>query len=267
MNISNSFRNPLIAHDYANTADNNAVTVGVFMILAEAFTKDWHLAKSEPIEDFYLKLLKYRKMLNLDEQQIKEQFLRDLSLDLENDVECIGTEQLLADLFEILEQIKMQRAEKKLELISEKVSEFVPIFKSDLPSKPVIKKVEVDSDNKLANLMKKQLKLHVAKAVKKAMKAQYSKSESKSNIKIHISEKVVLNMLDSIASIDWIEKLKAKIGTNMLAHVKSLFTSALSIQKTNFSETGSVKNYKKPAPEIPNSDDKFIDDLIKIDFV
>ncbi|CAG8678990.1 5650_t:CDS:2, partial [Dentiscutata heterogama] len=26
MNISNSFRNPSIAHDYANTASNNAVT-------------------------------------------------------------------------------------------------------------------------------------------------------------------------------------------------------------------------------------------------
>ncbi|CAG8846337.1 26773_t:CDS:1, partial [Racocetra persica] len=26
MNTSNSFRNPLIAHDYANTASNNAVT-------------------------------------------------------------------------------------------------------------------------------------------------------------------------------------------------------------------------------------------------
>ncbi|CAG8810385.1 480_t:CDS:2, partial [Racocetra persica] len=72
MNTSNSFRNPSIAHDYANTAGNNAVTL-----------------RGEPIGDFYSKLLKYRKMLNSDEQQIKEQVLRDLSPDLEDDIECI----------------------------------------------------------------------------------------------------------------------------------------------------------------------------------
>ncbi|CAG8536459.1 13915_t:CDS:2 [Gigaspora margarita] len=158
MNTSNSFRNPSITHDYANTAGNNAVTVGVSMIPAEAFTEDWCLARgrpsdrpinainagnanpivfgdiqidqalywfrneypivisekrnlvygslaqrSEPIGEFYSKLLKYEKMLNLDEQQIKGQFLRGLSSDLEDDAECIGTEQPLADLFEILE--------------------------------------------------------------------------------------------------------------------------------------------------------------------
>ncbi|CAG8852236.1 4030_t:CDS:1, partial [Racocetra persica] len=48
MNTSNSFRNPSIAHDYANTASNNAVTIGISMILAEAFTEDWHLARRRP---------------------------------------------------------------------------------------------------------------------------------------------------------------------------------------------------------------------------
>ena len=73
---------------------------------------------SEPIGEFYSKLLKYGKMLNLDEQQIKGQFLRGLSSDLEDDAERIGTEQPLADLFEILERIEMQRAEKKLGLVT-----------------------------------------------------------------------------------------------------------------------------------------------------
>ncbi|CAG8719123.1 5861_t:CDS:2, partial [Dentiscutata heterogama] len=67
MNTSNSFRNPSIAHDYANIAGNNAVTIG-------------------------------------------------LSPDLEDDAEHIGTEQPLANLFEILERIEMRRAEKKLGL-------------------------------------------------------------------------------------------------------------------------------------------------------
>ena len=48
MNTSNSFRNPFIAHDYANIAGNNAVTVGVSMIPAEAFIEDWHLAGGRP---------------------------------------------------------------------------------------------------------------------------------------------------------------------------------------------------------------------------
>ncbi|CAG8596561.1 661_t:CDS:2, partial [Racocetra persica] len=62
MNTSNSFKNPSIAHDYANIVGNNAVT-----------------------------------------QQIKNQFLRDLSSDLKDNTERISTEQPLADLFEILE--------------------------------------------------------------------------------------------------------------------------------------------------------------------
>ncbi|CAG8850891.1 23280_t:CDS:1, partial [Racocetra persica] len=45
INTSNSFRNLSIAHDYTNTAGNNAVTIGISMILAEAFTEDWHLAR------------------------------------------------------------------------------------------------------------------------------------------------------------------------------------------------------------------------------
>ncbi|CAG8475173.1 17222_t:CDS:2 [Dentiscutata erythropus] len=119
INTSNSFRNPSIAYYYANIAGNNAVTIGVSMILAEAFTEDQLMQliqlkneystiisekcnlvyrllaqKNEPIGEFYSKLLKYGKMLNLDEQQIK------------------------ANLFEILEQIEMRRAEKKLGLVS-----------------------------------------------------------------------------------------------------------------------------------------------------
>src|SRR6185312_11151300 len=50
--------------------------------------------------------------------QIKGQFLRGLSPDLEDDAERIGTEQPLADLFEILERIEMRRAEKKLGLVT-----------------------------------------------------------------------------------------------------------------------------------------------------
>ncbi|CAG8743801.1 36335_t:CDS:1, partial [Racocetra persica] len=41
-------------------------------------------------------------------------------------------------------------------------------------------------------------------------------------------------MLDGIAPIDWIEKFKAKINTNMPAHAESLLTLALSIQKSDF---------------------------------
>ncbi|CAG8539969.1 17660_t:CDS:2 [Cetraspora pellucida] len=53
----------------------------------------------------------------------------------------------------------------------------------------------------------------------------------------------------------------------MPAHAESLLTSASSIQKSDFSKTISAKNYRKPASEIPDSDDKFINDLIEIDFV
>ncbi|CAG8840506.1 28474_t:CDS:2, partial [Gigaspora margarita] len=48
MNTSNSFRNPSIAHDYANVVGNNAVTVGNSMIPAEGFTEDWRLAGGRP---------------------------------------------------------------------------------------------------------------------------------------------------------------------------------------------------------------------------
>ncbi|CAG8847919.1 26954_t:CDS:1, partial [Gigaspora margarita] len=48
INTSNSFRNPSIAHNYANIAGNNAVTVDVLMIPAEAFTENWHLAEGCP---------------------------------------------------------------------------------------------------------------------------------------------------------------------------------------------------------------------------
>ncbi|CAG8472938.1 2600_t:CDS:2 [Acaulospora colombiana] len=105
------FDRKILAHDYANIAGNNAVTVANSMIPAEAFTEDWRLAggqtsdrpvnainagnnnpiESEPIGEFYSKLLKYGKMLNLDEQQIKGQILRGLSPDLEDDAERIVT--------------------------------------------------------------------------------------------------------------------------------------------------------------------------------
>ncbi|CAG8856245.1 30643_t:CDS:1, partial [Gigaspora margarita] len=60
----------------------------------------------EPIGEFYSKLLKYEKMLNLDEQQIKGQFLRGLSPDLKDDAERIGTEQPLANLLKFWSALK-----------------------------------------------------------------------------------------------------------------------------------------------------------------
>ncbi|CAG8856544.1 4280_t:CDS:2, partial [Gigaspora margarita] len=48
MNTSNSFRNPSIAHGYANVVGNNAVTVGNSIIPAKDFTKDWRLAGERP---------------------------------------------------------------------------------------------------------------------------------------------------------------------------------------------------------------------------
>src|SRR6185312_5815857 len=60
-----------------------------------------------------------------------------------------------------------------IQWLTGEVPEFVPLPKPDLPPKPQIKKVEVDSDEELANLTKKQLKLHVAKAIKKAVKSQH----------------------------------------------------------------------------------------------
>ncbi|CAG8491622.1 6017_t:CDS:2 [Acaulospora morrowiae] len=173
MNNTNSFRNPSIAHTYANVPANNAVTVGNSMVPAEAFIEDWRLAggrpsdrpvnavnaannnpiifdnirigqalywlKNEyptvlsekrnlvfgslaqgddPLGVFYSKLRKYGKMLNHDEEQIKGQFLRGLSSDLEDDAERIGTEQPLEDLFTTLERIETRRLEKRLGLVS-----------------------------------------------------------------------------------------------------------------------------------------------------
>ncbi|CAG8602567.1 1526_t:CDS:1, partial [Scutellospora calospora] len=52
--------------------------------------------------------------------------------------------------------------------ITGEVLEFISIPKPDLPLKPVIKKVEVNSNEKLANLTQKQLKLYIDRAIKKA---------------------------------------------------------------------------------------------------
>ncbi|CAG8548666.1 15084_t:CDS:2, partial [Dentiscutata heterogama] len=173
MNTSNSFRNPSIAHTYANVPANNAVMIGNSMIPAESFNEDWRLAggrpsdrpanavnagnnnaiildnirigqalywlKNEyptvlsekrslvfgslvqgddPLGTFYAKLRKYGNMLNHDEKQIKGQFLRGLSSDLEDDADRIGTEQPLEDLFTTLERIETRRLEKRLGLTS-----------------------------------------------------------------------------------------------------------------------------------------------------
>ncbi|CAG8631913.1 7381_t:CDS:2, partial [Dentiscutata heterogama] len=181
MNTSNSFRNPSIAHNYANTAGNNIVTVG-------------------------------------------------LSPDLEDDAERISTEQPLADLFEILEQIEMRRAEKKLELVSK-----IPQSSYKLSSK-LITPTQSQFQSKIK---KEKAKLQARNPFKPCKRDQKEtpnsgKSRNKSTIIDKSFQRVVLDMLDGIASVDWIEKLKAKIGTNMPAHVESLFTSAPPIQKSNF---------------------------------
>ncbi len=56
-----------------------------------------------------------------------------------------------------------------LSWITEETPEFVPVPNPTLSLK-LKKKIEVDSDEELAELTKKQLKLHVAKAIKKAVK-------------------------------------------------------------------------------------------------
>ncbi|CAG8821505.1 8053_t:CDS:1, partial [Dentiscutata erythropus] len=61
-----------------------------------------------------------------------------------------------------------------------------------------------------------------------------SKLQNKSTVIDKSLQRVVLDMLDGIAPIDWIEKLKAKINTNIPAHTESLLTSAPSIQKSDF---------------------------------
>ncbi|CAG8848618.1 7059_t:CDS:2, partial [Gigaspora margarita] len=52
-------------------------------------------------------------------------------------------------------------------------------------------------------------------------------------------QRVVLDIFNGIAPVDWIEKLKAKINTNMPAHAKSLSTSTPPIQKSDF-RTGKI---------------------------
>ncbi|CAG8848740.1 25989_t:CDS:2, partial [Gigaspora margarita] len=56
INTSNSFRNPLIAHDYANVVGNNAVIVGNSMIPAEGLSSDLeddaeHIGTEQPLAD------------------------------------------------------------------------------------------------------------------------------------------------------------------------------------------------------------------------
>ena len=59
-----------------------------------------------------------------------------------------------------------------LSWITGETPEFIPVPNPTLPPKPK-KKVDVDSDDELAELTKKQLNLHVAKAIKKAVKSQH----------------------------------------------------------------------------------------------
>src|SRR4051795_4467920 len=58
-----------------------------------------------------------------------------------------------------------------LSWITGETPEFIPVPNPELPPKPK-KRVEVDSDEELARLTKRQLSLHVAKSVKKAIKVQ-----------------------------------------------------------------------------------------------
>ncbi|CAG8839115.1 13234_t:CDS:2, partial [Racocetra persica] len=82
------YGNPSIAHNYANTASNNAITVGVSIILAKAFTKDWCLAGRQPSD---------RPVNAIN---------AGLSPNLEDDTERIGTEQLLANLLKFWSELK-----------------------------------------------------------------------------------------------------------------------------------------------------------------
>ncbi|CAG8539991.1 17661_t:CDS:2 [Cetraspora pellucida] len=251
MNTSNSFRNPSIAHDYANTASNNAITVDVSMIPAEAFTEDWCLAEGHPSD-------RPANTVNADNANpiifgniqigqalywLRNEYPTQIqpSQPLQTPQSYYGLQPL--GIYQKMQDILMDRF---VQWITGEVSEFVSIFKPDLPPKPVIKKVKVNSDDELANFMKKQLKLHIARAVKKATKAQHyclncnrtrhnshkcpwkkkkkaklrtgnpfkpckgdqkqipnsSKLRNKSTVIDKSLQSVVLDMLDSIASID-----------------------------------------------------------------
>ncbi|CAG8843777.1 45038_t:CDS:2 [Gigaspora margarita] len=126
-------------------------------------------------------------MLNLDKQQIKSQFLQGLSSDLENDAEHISTEQLLADLFEILERIEMRRAEKKLGLVSK-----IPHSSYKSSSKLII---PAQSQPVSSQSTKKE-----SKPRKKSLTS--SKSQNKSTVIDKSLQKIVLDMLDGIAPVD-----------------------------------------------------------------
>ena len=62
-----------------------------------------------------------------------------------------------------------------LSWIIREIPEFVSVPNPTLLPKPK-KKVEVDSDDELAELTKKQLNLHLARAIKKAVKSQHKYS-------------------------------------------------------------------------------------------
>ncbi|CAJ0896018.1 5362_t:CDS:2, partial [Entrophospora sp. SA101] len=80
------------------------------------------------------------------------------------------------------------------------------------------------------------------------------KSGNKSTVIDKSLQRVILDMLDGIAPIDWIEKLKAKIEnpSDILP----------SIKKSNFTD------YREPVPAIPDSEEEeTLDDPMEIDFV
>ncbi|CAG8647087.1 5645_t:CDS:10 [Cetraspora pellucida] len=235
INTSNSFRNPSIAYNYANTAGNNAVTIDVFIILAEAFTKDWHLA---------------------------EKHLLDRPA---NTVNANNANPIVFGNIWIAQALYWLRNEYPI--ITKKALEFVLIFKPDLPPKLVIKNVKVDSDDELANLIKKQLKLHIAKAVKKATKAQYCCSNY--NRTGHNSYKYSQKKKSK-------SKNKKEINPNNLKSKKRKQSFELETHSSLAKRikrrlpilyTSSAKNYREPASEISDSDDEFIDDPMEIDFV
>ncbi|CAJ0745870.1 434_t:CDS:2, partial [Entrophospora sp. SA101] len=107
---------------------------------------------------------------------------------------------------------------------------------------------EVESDH--------SFDVHVSKSKKNKLKEslQSNKSGNKSTVIDKSLQRVILDMLDGIAPIDWIEKLKAKIEnpSDILP----------SIKKSNFTD------YREPVPAIPDSEEEeTLDDPMEIDFV
>ncbi|CAJ0762039.1 6915_t:CDS:2, partial [Entrophospora sp. SA101] len=103
---------------------------------------------------------------------------------------------------------------------------------------------EVESDH--------SFDVHVSKSKKNKLKE--SLQSNKSTVIDKSLQRVILDMLDGIVPIDWIEKLKAKIEnpSDILP----------SIKKSNFTD------YREPVPAIPDSEEEeTLDDPMEIDFV